>query len=120
MAALQNISEFYGAWFAIRPANQNWGTFSPQESTISQQALKMGVEVPGLKYSFWGERDIRGTNGTKCEKYGEKYSGVNAALFPSSFYQSCLISLCYPCSSCLSGIYSFSFSLFFIVLFYLA
>ena len=28
---------------------------------------------------FWCERDIRGTNGTKREKYGEKYSGVNAA-----------------------------------------
>ena len=39
----------------------------------------MGVKVPGTKYSFWCERDIRGTNGTKCEKYGEKYSGVNAA-----------------------------------------
>ena len=45
MAALQNISELYGAWFAIRPANQNWGPFFPQESTISQQALKMGVKV---------------------------------------------------------------------------
>ena len=61
MAALQ---KFYGAWFAIRPANQNWGTFLPQESTISQQALKMGVKVPGTKYSFWCER----------EKYGEKYA----------------------------------------------
>ena len=79
MAALQNISELYGAWFAIRPANQNWGTFCPQECNISQQALKMGVKVPGTKYSFWCERDIRGTNGTKGEKYGEKYSGVNAA-----------------------------------------
>ena len=73
MAALQNISEFYGAWFAIRPANQNWGTGN------SQQALKMGVKVPGTRYSFWCERDIRGTNGTKREKYGEKYSGMNAA-----------------------------------------
>jgi len=84
MAALQNISEFYGAWFAIRPANQNWGPFFPQESTISQQAPKMGVKVTGTQYSFWCERDIRGTNGTKCEKYGdkygEKYSGVNAAI----------------------------------------
>ena len=80
MAAQQNISELYGAWFAIRPANQNWGTFFPQESTISQQALKMGVKVPGTQYSFWCERDIRGTNGTKREKYGEKYSGVNAAI----------------------------------------
>ena len=77
MTALQNIL-FYGAWFAIRPANQNWGTFFPQESTISQQALKMGVKVPSTKYSFWCERNIRGTNGTKQEKYGEKYSGVNA------------------------------------------
>ena len=72
----------YGAWFAIRLANQNWGTFFPQEITISQQALKMGVKVPGTKYSFWCERDIRGTNGTKREKYGEKYSGVNAANEP--------------------------------------
>ena len=80
MAALQNISELYGAWFAIRPANQNWGTFFPQESTISQQALKMGVKVPEMKCSFWCERDIRGTNGTKREKYGEKYSGVNTAI----------------------------------------
>ena len=40
----------------------------------------MGVKVPGTKYSFWCERDIRGTNGTKREKYGEKYSGVNAAI----------------------------------------
>ena len=39
----------------------------------------MGVKVPGLKYSFWCERDIRGTNGTKREKHGEKYSGVNTA-----------------------------------------
>ena len=38
----------------------------------------MGVKVPSTKYSFWCERDIRGTNGTKREKYGEKYSGVNA------------------------------------------
>ena len=83
MAALQNISESYGAWFAIRPANQNWGTFFPKESTISQQALKMGVKVPEIKYSFWCEREIRGTNGTKREKYGEKYSGVNAAIVPT-------------------------------------
>jgi len=80
MPALQNISEFYGAWFAIRPANQNWGTFFPQDSTTSQQALKMGVKVPGTQDSFWCERGIRGTNGTKREKYAEKYSGVNAAL----------------------------------------
>ena len=38
----------------------------------------MGVKVPGIKCSFWCESDIRGTNGTKREKYGEKYSGVNA------------------------------------------
>ena len=69
MAALQNISELYGAWFANRPANQNRGTFSPQESTISQQALEMGVKVPEMKSSFWCERDMRGTNGTKREKY---------------------------------------------------
>ena len=36
----------------------------------------MGVKVPEIKYSFWCERDIRGTNGTKREKY----SGVNAAI----------------------------------------
>ena len=47
---------------------------------ISQRALKMGVKVPESKYDFWCERDIRGTNGTKREKYGEKYSGVNAAI----------------------------------------
>ena len=92
MAALQNISELYGAWFAIRPANQHWGTFHPQESTISQRALKMGVKVPEMKCSFWCECDIRGTNGTKREKYGEKYSGVNAAfvvilcLFESTWF----------------------------------
>ena len=40
----------------------------------------MGVKVPGTKYSFWCERDIRGTNGTKREKYGGKYSGVNAPI----------------------------------------
>ena len=68
MAASKNLSEFYGAWFAIRPANQNWGTFPPQDSTTSQQALKMGVKVPGTKYSFWCERNIRSTNGTKGEK----------------------------------------------------
>jgi len=39
----------------------------------------MGVTFPEMKYSFWCERDISGTNGTKREKYGEKYSGVNAA-----------------------------------------
>jgi len=37
-------------WFAIRPANQHWGTFYPQESTISQRALKMGVKVPEIKF----------------------------------------------------------------------
>ena len=42
----------------------------------------MGVKVPEMKYSFWCERDIRGTNGTKREKYGEKYSSVNAARKP--------------------------------------
>ena len=40
----------------------------------------MGVKVPEIKYSFWCERNIRGTNRTKREKYGEKYSGVNAAI----------------------------------------
>ena len=74
MAALQNISEFYGAWFAIRPANQNWGTFSPQESTISQQALKMWVKVPEMKCSLWCERDITELNA----KSTKKHSGVNA------------------------------------------
>ena len=64
MAASKNFSEFSGLWFAIRPANRNW--------YFSQQALKMGVKVPGTKYSFWCERDIRGTNGTKWEKYGVK------------------------------------------------
>ena len=39
----------------------------------------MWVKVPEIKYDFWCERDISGTNGTKREKYGEKYSGVNAA-----------------------------------------
>ena len=39
----------------------------------------MEVKVPEMKCSFWCECDIRGTNGTKHEKYGEKYSGVNAA-----------------------------------------
>ena len=39
----------------------------------------MGVKVCEIKCSFWCECDIRGTNGTKREKYGEKYSGVNAA-----------------------------------------
>ena len=43
----------------------------------------MGVKVPGTKCSFWCERKIRGTNGTKREKYGEKYSGVNA---PTGFF----------------------------------
>jgi len=36
----------------------------------------MGGKVPEMKCSFWCERDIRGTNATK----GEKYSGVNAAI----------------------------------------
>jgi len=40
----------------------------------------MGVKVPEIKYDFWCERDIRGTHGTKSKKYGEKYSGVNAAI----------------------------------------
>ena len=39
----------------------------------------MGGKVPEMKFSLWGERDIRGTNVTKREKYGEKYSGVKAA-----------------------------------------
>ena len=76
MSAPHNIFTVVRAWFAIRPANQHWGTFHPQESTISQQALKMGVKVPEIKYDFWRERDISGTNGTKREKY----SGVNAAI----------------------------------------
>ena len=63
MAASKNLSEFYGAWFAIRPANQNWYFFL-------QQALEMGVKVLGTKYSFWCERKIPGTIGTKREKYG--------------------------------------------------
>ena len=36
----------------------------------------MGVKVLGTKYSFWCERKIPGTNGTKREKY----SGVNAPI----------------------------------------
>ena len=35
MEASQNLSEFYGAWFAIRPANQKLELFSPQESPTS-------------------------------------------------------------------------------------
>ena len=80
MVSPHNIFTVVRAWFAIRPANQHWGTFHPQKSTLSQQALKMGVKVPEMKYDFWCERDIRGTHGTKREKYGEKYSGVNAAI----------------------------------------
>ena len=52
----------------------------------------MGVKVPGTKYSIWCELDIRGTNGTKREKY----SGVNVPydlLFFPSFtdYNSSLV-----------------------------
>ena len=58
----------------------------------------MGVKVPGTKYSFWCERNIRGTNGTKREKFGEKYSGVNASkdihrlvLMPLLCYLGCVL-----------------------------
>ena len=54
----------------------------------------MGVKVPEIKYDFWCERDIRGTNGTKREKYGEKYSGVNAARV-TCFILVCSISICF-------------------------
>ena len=46
----------------------------------SPSQLKMGIKVPGTQYSFWCERKIRSTNGTKRGKYGEKYSGVNAPI----------------------------------------
>ena len=36
----------------------------------------MGVKVLGTKYTFWRERKIPGTIGTKREKY----SGVNAPI----------------------------------------
>ena len=50
----------------------------------------MGVKVPEMKCSFWCEHDIRGTNGTKREKYGEKYSGVNAANETQAFLRNVL------------------------------
>ena len=76
MAASQNFSELYGAWFAIRPANQKLELFSPQESTCSLAGTEKGGKV--LMNSFWCERKIPGNIGTKREKYGEKYSGVKA------------------------------------------
>jgi len=45
MAASKNVFEFYGAWFAIRPANQKFELFSPQESITSLAGTKKGVKV---------------------------------------------------------------------------
>ena len=42
MAASKNVSEFYGAWFAIRPANQKLEPFPPQESTFSLAGIEKG------------------------------------------------------------------------------
>ena len=42
MAASKNLSEFYGAWFAIRPANQKLELLSPQESTTSLAGTEKG------------------------------------------------------------------------------
>jgi len=84
MAALHNISTVVRGVVCNSPSQSAlghfWGTFHPQKSTLSQLALRMGVKVPKIKYDFWCERDIRGTHGTKREKYGGKYSGENAAL----------------------------------------
>ena len=55
----------------------------------------MGVKVPGTKYSFWCECDIRGTIRTKWEKYGEKYSGVNAANMATQSGETCFdVTIC--------------------------
>ena len=78
MAASQNFSEFYGAWFAIRQANQKLELFSPQESTCSLAGTEKGEKFSWTKFSFWCELKIPGTIGTKREKCGEKYSGVKA------------------------------------------
>ena len=45
MAASKNLFEFYGAWFAIRPANQKLELFSPQESTCSLAGTEKGGKV---------------------------------------------------------------------------
>ena len=80
MAALHNILTVVRGVVCNSPSQSALGPFFfPTGKYDSQRALKMGVKVPEIKYSFWCERDIRGTNGTKREKYGEKYSGVNAA-----------------------------------------
>ena len=85
----KTFQSFTGRGLQFAQPIRTGALYSAQESTISQQALKMGVKVPGTKCSFWCERNIRGTNGTKREKYGEKYrekySGVNAAFVPETF-----------------------------------
>jgi len=45
MVASKIFSEFYGAWFAIRPANQKLELFSPQESTTSLAGTEKGGKV---------------------------------------------------------------------------
>ena len=63
----------------ISPSQSELGHFFPPGKYHLSAGTKNGGKVPGTQYSFWCERDIRGTNGTKREKYREKYSGVNAA-----------------------------------------
>ena len=54
MAASQNFSEFYGAWFAIRPANQKFELFSPQESTTSLTGTTNGGKSSHELSSLFG------------------------------------------------------------------
>ena len=49
MAVTQNFSEFYGAWFAIRPANQKLEPFPPQESTTSLAGTEKGGKASRKK-----------------------------------------------------------------------
>ena len=54
MAASQNFSEFYGPWFAIRPANQKLELFYPQESTTSLAGTRKGGKSSHELSSLFG------------------------------------------------------------------
>ena len=93
MAALQNISELYGAWFAIRLSQSELGHFFPPGKYHLSAGTKNGGKTSRDEVLF-----LRGTNGTKRKKYGEKYSGVNAALV----FVFCCASISLILCSCLS------------------
>ena len=56
MAASQNYSEFYGAWFVIRPANQKWEPFSPMKvpgTLVWTQHFKNYLNYTGKSTPVW-------------------------------------------------------------------